>query len=260
MGYNTDRLINNGEYIFSNYGNMNCVHRIIFIWNNTTKDCPIQTQNYPKVIQMNALKNSLCNRYILPYENIDTDIVLTVDDDVFFTESTILNMINLYVANPCCIIGASPRCYDLFGNYWKQPLKNKNCFKLTIGQCMMFNKKYMLEFRKYPDLHDLVDNGICYHCDDIVFQFVILNSDENSNVLTVDKWDRYNLNNNGGCCQINGWNKIRNNTIKYCIKYFNMKSNLSKQYNISHLLHLIKIYPEIAKYKIKEKNYNFIKW
>ena len=74
MGFNIERSIKNHDKLFSIYSKMGCVSKLIFIWNNTNKKCPVKTQIYPKVFQINALKNSLCNRYIIPYENIDTDI------------------------------------------------------------------------------------------------------------------------------------------------------------------------------------------
>lgn len=228
MGYNLERITKNQDIIFSKYDSYyEYIDKIIFIWNNQTISIPPirKTKNIKQVI-IKANRNSLCNRHFLVYKYVETNSVLIVDDDIVLEKLLVKDLILEWKKHQDDIIGSSGRCYDQNGNYYFENILNPNYKTLTIGQTMMYHKKYMLYFEKHKELHKIVDQTTC---DDLVFQIMIhsLNSKNCSRIVN-SKGKTIHLNSTAAVSSKPNWGAIRSKSIKDAIKYFSQDNNKRK--------------------------------
>ena len=88
IGYNVEIFNKNKNKIFKNYDKFyKYFDKFIFIWNNLNSEIPnIKFTKNLKVEIIKSEKNSLCNRHFIPYDIINTDSVLIIDDDIILSE------------------------------------------------------------------------------------------------------------------------------------------------------------------------------
>lgn len=226
-GYNINRLKNNKNIIFNTYDKLSeYIDQIIFIWNNQDISMPeLPKTNNIKTTIIKPTINSICNRHHIAYNYILTDSVLIVDDDIVIDKVLIKDLINKWTNNKNNIIGYKGRSYDMYGNYqYKQFIYNTS---LTIGQTMMYHKKYMLEFAKHKYLHKYFSNH-----DDIVFQ-IMVHSLNHKNCTKIVKTNGIlqKLNSDEGVSSNPNWLKLRTNAVRKALKYFDKPLPIVLYYN-----------------------------
>lgn len=221
MGYNTIRINKNIKVIINNYDNLSkYINKLIFIWNNQKE--PIPTFNYPKMIEfciIKATKNSLCNRHFIIYDKVDTESVIIVDDDVILDEKNIIDLIDNWQKNKDMVIGLVGRSFDKFGNYYLLPNKENI---ITLGQTMMYHKKYMLEFAKHKTIHDFIDNKDPSKSDDIAIQLMIQSINNHPSTKVIYSNTLVNLDSSGAISNQCSRMKYRSDAIRFYIKYFKL--------------------------------------
>ena len=208
MGYNLERITKNQDIIFSKYDSYyEYIDKIIFIWNN-------QTISIPPIRKTKNIKQ-----------------VLIVDDDIILEKLLVKDLILEWKKHQDDIIGSSGRCYDKNGNYYFKNILKSNYKTLTIGQTMMYHKKYMLYFEKHKEIHKLVDQT---HCDDLVFQIMVhsLNS-KNCTRIVNSKCKTIHLNSTAALSSNPNWGKIRSKSIKDAIKYFSPDNNNKIKFDLT---------------------------
>lgn len=234
IGYNIERFNKNKDIIFNNYDKLyKYFDKFIFIWNNLNSSIP--KINLPKNLKVEIIKskeNSLCNRHYIPYKNINTQSVLIIDDDIILSDNCIKGLINTWEKNKNCLIGLDKRYYDKFGNY-KIKKDNSNDTLLTIGQTMMYHKKYMLEFKKNKKLRNYVDNLDPSRSDDIALQLMINFINKKPSTIVLDKNCGLKiLDSSGAVSEHKDRFALRSKSIKYILKYFKNIDNEKKEYKI----------------------------
>lgn len=222
LGYNCDRINKNKKTIINQYDKLSkYIDKIIFIWNNQSEPMPdlIQPTNI-KLLQVKAKKNSLCNRHFTIYDKVETESVIVVDDDIILDEKNVFDLIDNWKNNKSFIIGLVGRSFDKLGNYNLLPSK-KNI--ITLGQTMMYHKKYMLEFSKHKILHDFIDNKDPSKSDDIAFQLMVRSINKYPSTKVIYSNTITNLDSSGAISNHSFRNKYRSDAIRYSLNYFNLQ-------------------------------------
>ena len=219
-GYNVDRINKNKDVIFERYDSLSeYIDKIIFIWNNQKEPMPyIKPLNNVELVKIKASKNSIANRHHIVYPEVNTESALIIDEDIVLDKQCIRDLINKWEKDKEYVIGLAERRYDMFGNYGR----GNNV--LTIGQTMMYHKKYMKEFANYKDLHTMIDNNDWRHQDDLVFQ-IMVHSINNKNCTKVvnSRGVIKNLDKSGAVSEVPNWKHKRTKAVRTALKYFNIQ-------------------------------------
>lgn len=113
-------------------------------------------------------RNSLNNRFIHAPKNGDLAPILFVDDDLLLNEDIIERMNKTFLEDERRIIGSDCRFFD-----GKKYIVGKHKCNIIPGRTMMFKSSYInLLTKKWQDM---IDNGDCKNCDDLVFNFLVYN-------------------------------------------------------------------------------------
>ena len=117
------------------------------------------------------------------------------------------------------VIGLVGRSFDKFGNYYLLPNKEN---VITLGQTMMYHKKYMLEFAKHKTIHDFIDNKDPSKSDDIAIQLMIQSMNNRPSTKVIYSNTLVNLDSSGAISNQSSRKKHRSNAIRFYIKYFKL--------------------------------------
>tara|TARA_R110002074_G_scaffold10065_2_gene38900 strand:+ start:1015 stop:1761 length:747 start_codon:yes stop_codon:yes gene_type:complete len=214
-GHNVHRFNKNKSIIFEYYDSLSeYIDKIVFIWNNQTEPIPhINPLNNVNLVTIKGPTNSIDNRHHLVYSEVNTESALVVDEDIVLDKQCIKDLITTWEKDKDYVVGLVERRYDMFGNY----KKGQNI--LTIGQTMMYHKKYMKEYAKLRPKQSLKSH------DDLVFQLMVhsINKKNCTKIARSRGVIRY-LDDTGGVSLVTGWISQRTNAIREALKYFDMQS------------------------------------
>lgn len=219
-GHNVHRINTNKSTIFEYYDSFSdYIDKIIFIWNNQTEPMPdINPLNNVNLVKIKGPTNSLDNRHHMVYSEVHTESALIVDEDIVLDKQSIKDLITTWEKNKEYVIGLTKRRYDMFGNY------HTGHNILTIGQTMMYDKKYMKEYAKLRQKQCFKSHENWKLHDDLVFQLMVhsINNKNCTKIATSRGVIRY-LDDTGGVSLAKGWVSERTNTIREALKYFNIQ-------------------------------------
>ena len=227
MGYNLERINNNKDILFKHYDTMSdLIDKMIFIWNNLEKPMPDINMKNVELVKIKAEKNSLCNRHYVVYDYLKTDSALIIDEDITLSRKTIKNLIEKWNENKNCVIGLRKRSYDKSGQYYgdlvEEERVHKNNTILTIGQTMMYHKKYMKDFEKLKDLHHYIDKIDPAISEDLGFQLMVhsINKKPSTIVINGEIKDLSSVGSISASYSSQKRNVDRSNAIRHFLKYF----------------------------------------
>lgn len=154
--------------------------KIVVVWNNQKKRPPSSSSwpklNKPlKVIQTTA--NKLSNRFY-PYQDIETEAVLAIDDDILMLTSDELEFgFEVWREFPDRIVGFPSRVHlwDNSTNQWKYESEWTNDVSMVLTGAAFYHKHYSYEyFERLPiAVRQWVDDHM--NCEDIAMNFLVAN-------------------------------------------------------------------------------------
>ena len=158
--------------------------RILVIWNHQSKSPP-PADDWPriskplKVIQTSA--NKLSNRFH-PYHEIDTECVLSLDDDIsMLTVDELEFAYQVWRQFPDRIVGFPPRThvYDNVTGHYKYESEWVNDLSLVLTGVAFYHKYWHYLYTASPSpqqtqIKDWVDSHI--NCEDIAFNLMVANA------------------------------------------------------------------------------------
>tara|TARA_E500000178_G_scaffold323295_1_gene348752 strand:- start:1849 stop:2691 length:843 start_codon:yes stop_codon:yes gene_type:complete len=230
MGYNLERINNNKDILFKHYDTMSdLIDKIIFIWNNLEKPMPDINMKNVELVKIKAKKNSLCNRHYIVYDHINTESALIIDEDIILSSRTITDLIKTWLINKDSVIGLRKRSYDKLGKYYGDLVEQDHIHRdnpiLTIGQTMMYHKKYMKEFEKHKELHHFIDKIDPAISEDLGFQLMVHSINKKPSTIII-KGEIKELSSVGAISKSHSPEKRnldRSNAIRYFLRYFKMQ-------------------------------------
>ncbi|KAK3925740.1 Exostosin-2 [Frankliniella fusca] len=154
--------------------------KILVVWNNQRKSPPHASiwpkVNKPlKVIQTKA--NKLSNRFY-PYPEIETEAILTIDDDIVMLTSDELEFgYEVWREFPDRIVGFPSRTHkwDNISGSWKYESEWTNNISMVLTGAAFHHKywSYMYTTAMPGDIKDWVDSHM--NCEDIAMNFLVAN-------------------------------------------------------------------------------------
>lgn len=222
MGYHVERATNYAM-LFSEYTQMRSVDKVIFIWNNKQDPPP----DIPYGVHLiRAPQNDLYNRYVLGQELIDSPYVLTLDDDIVFTEDLIMCLVTASRNYPNRLIGTDYRTINSVTREYAASPYDMYDASMVIGKTMMMPTTMRLLIRDLPDTirKNLTDeNSPCYTMDDIIMNGFYAKLTGYGPVF-LSKREYPNLDfllpAPGGNSFVSDWTEKRSACVNYAMNYF----------------------------------------
>lgn len=119
--------------------------------------------------------NSMNNRY-LPYDEIKTDAVLSLDDDFnYLNQEIILGTYFIWRDHPDTIVGLIERSHEHSNGKWRYVTnaRPRQKYSLVLAGAMFIHKKYYTTYTyaMNPNIRYLVDTNM--NCDDLAINFKV---------------------------------------------------------------------------------------
>lgn len=166
------------------------LHKVIVVWNSPKP--PLEDLRWPEIgVQVDIVKaprNSLNNRF-LPYDNIETEAVLSVDDDAHLRHDEILFGFRVWRENRDRIVGFPGRyhAWDVNGA-WNYN-SNYSCeLSMVLTGAAFFHKYYMSLYTNWlpQAIRDKVDEY--FNCEDIAMNFLVSHITRQPPVKVTSRW------------------------------------------------------------------------
>lgn len=166
------------------------LHKVVVVWNSPKP--PLEDLRWPEIgVQVEIIKaprNSLNNRF-LPYDCIETEAVLSVDDDAHLRHDEILFGFRVWRENRDRIVGFPGRyhAWDVNGN-WNYN-SNYSCeLSMVLTGAAFFHKYYMYLYSNWlpQAIRDKVDEY--FNCEDIAMNFLVSHLTRLPPVKVTSRW------------------------------------------------------------------------
>uniref|UniRef100_A0A8C4QQR3 Exostosin-2 n=1 Tax=Eptatretus burgeri TaxID=7764 RepID=A0A8C4QQR3_EPTBU len=154
--------------------------KVLVVWNNQNKDPPPSTVwprlNVPlRVVQ--TQENKLSNRFF-PYEEIETEAVLAIDDDIIMLTPDELQFgYEVWREFPDRLVGYPGRLHlwDHETGKWKYESEWTNEVSMVLTGAAFYHKyfNYLYTYKMPGDIKAWVDNHM--NCEDIAMNFLVTN-------------------------------------------------------------------------------------
>jgi hypothetical protein len=166
-----------------NYSKCSVVNQIQVIWSDPTNNDKIPKDwlslySNNKVIFEVHDSNSLNNRF-KPLIDINTNAVLSLDDDIIIPCNVIEKSLNVWKANSNVLVGYSPRmvAYDIWSGVtrylrWQHTWWN-GFYSIILTKACLLHKKYLYEYHKNIPKEMLTFIDEHKNCEDIAFAHMI---------------------------------------------------------------------------------------
>lgn len=168
------------------------LHKVIVVWNSPKP--PLEDLRWPdigvEIFVVKAQKNSLNNRF-LPFDIIETEAVLSVDDDAHLRHDEILFGFRVWRENRDRIVGFPGRfhAWDLnTQNSWNYN-SNYSCelSMVLTGAAFYHNYyNYLYSYHLPQAIRDKVDEYI--NCEDIAMNFLVSHVTRKPPVKVTSRW------------------------------------------------------------------------
>ncbi|CAK6969474.1 exostosin-like 2 [Scomber scombrus] len=161
------------------------LQRIIIVWNNIGEQTPLKLWNslgpHPvPVVFKEQTSNQMRNR-LQPFPEIDTDVVLMLDDDTLVSVPDISFAFSVWKQFQDQIVGFVPRKHVTtpggvysYGSFELQDPERGagDRFSMVLIGAAFFHRRYLQLFQDQPqEVHALVD--ATQNCDDIAMNFAV---------------------------------------------------------------------------------------
>lgn len=224
--YNRDVFLSDENHPTLNVCKNKIVNKLYIIWNNNGREVPDDIVHnlknlfiYDKVEFVYPDTNSLNNKFSI-YNKIESNCILTIDDDYIITNEAIEKCYDIWVENNDVLVGVVPRFMNssIYNGYATNKI-NTYKYNMILTGCAMFDKKYLLLYDNDIENKFLVDDY--FNGEDIIFNFVHKTYSNHKPIYVHDD-------------NIRTWKKIKNNSISdntnHMSKRFNIFSKMYKKY------------------------------
>ncbi|KAF6206035.1 hypothetical protein GE061_017260 [Apolygus lucorum] len=167
------------------------LNKVVVVWNSPRP--PLQDLRWPDigvpVHVVKASRNSLNNRF-LPYEAIETEAVLSVDDDAHLRHDEIIFGFRVWREQRDRVVGFPGRFHALDLNYggWLYN-SNYSCeLSMVLTGAAFFHKHYMYMYSYWlpQAIRDKVDEYM--NCEDIAMNFLVSHVTRKPPVKVTSRW------------------------------------------------------------------------
>lgn len=168
------------------------LHKVVVVWNSPKP--PVEEMRWPEigveVAVVRAPKNSLNNRF-LPFDVIETEAVLSVDDDAHLRHDEILFGFRVWRENRDRIVGFPGRfhAWDLNNNAAWNYNSNYSCeLSMVLTGAAFFHKyyTYLYTYTLPQAIRDKVDEYM--NCEDIAMNFLVSHITRKPPVKVTSRW------------------------------------------------------------------------
>ncbi|KAM9302316.1 exostosin-2 [Gastrophryne carolinensis] len=154
--------------------------KLLVVWNNQNKDPP-EDSLWPKIrVPLKVVRtheNKLSNRFF-PYDEIETEAVLAIDDDIIMLTSDELQFgYEVWREFPDRLVGYPGRLHlwDDEMNKWKYESEWTNGVSMVLTGAAFYHKyfNYLYTYKMPGDIKNWVDAHM--NCEDIAMNFLVAN-------------------------------------------------------------------------------------
>ena len=183
--YNRDDVL---YWQLENLYEMPFLNKIVVIWNNIDREPP---KSWPKLhvpVQfVKATKNSLNNRF-LPLDVIETEAVLSLDDDMDLKQFEIIFAFRVWRQDRRKIVGFPARYHARYGDgiFYNS---NHTCqLSMILTGAAFIHKSYFYAYTyNLPKvIHQKIDEIM--NCEDIAMNFLVAHLTREPPIKTTSKW------------------------------------------------------------------------
>ncbi|XP_039253764.2 exostosin-like 3 [Styela clava] len=167
------------------------LNKVIVVWNSP--DAPTDDMQWPDigvdVVVIRPKQNSLNNRF-LPFSEIDTDAVLSIDDDAHLRHDEILFGFRSWRECRERIVGFPGRyhAWDISENKWKYNADYCCELSMVLTGAAFFHKYYMYMYSYWmpQEIRDKVDELM--NCEDIAMNFLVSHLTRLPPIKVTSRW------------------------------------------------------------------------
>lgn len=168
------------------------LHKVIVVWNSPKP--PLEDLRWPdigvEVAVVRGQKNSLNNRF-LPFDIIETEAILSVDDDAHLRHDEILFGFRVWRENRDRVVGFPGRfhAWDLNNNAAWNYNSNYSCeLSMVLTGAAFFHKyyTYLYTYTLPQAIRDKVDEYM--NCEDIAMNFLVSHITRKPPVKVTSRW------------------------------------------------------------------------
>ena len=185
MTYQRDQVLYNQLEMLNETPFLN---KILVIWNNIEREPPLSWPrlNVP-VYFIKAQKNSLNNRFI-PYDLIETEAVLSLDDDMDLKRAEIVLAFRVWRQDRTKIVGFPARHHARYGDsmFYNSNHTCQHSMVLTGAAFLHKNYLHAYTYGLPKIIHQKVDELM--NCEDIAMNFLVAYLTRQPPIKTTSKW------------------------------------------------------------------------
>ncbi|CAH0387200.1 unnamed protein product [Bemisia tabaci] len=168
------------------------LHQVVVVWNSPRP--PLEDLRWPEIgVPVKVIKapyNSLNNRF-LPYEAIETEAVLSVDDDAHLRHDEIIFGFRVWREHRDRVVGFPGRFHALDINYKPGWLYNSNysCeLSMVLTGAAFVHKYYLYLYSNWlpQAIRDKVDEYM--NCEDIAMNFLVSHVTRKPPIKVTSRW------------------------------------------------------------------------
>uniref|UniRef100_A0A914WDL6 glucuronosyl-galactosyl-proteoglycan 4-alpha-N-acetylglucosaminyltransferase n=1 Tax=Plectus sambesii TaxID=2011161 RepID=A0A914WDL6_9BILA len=174
----------------SRLNKMPYLNKVIVVWNNGNR-APNADVSWPKlhvpVVFLNPGRNSLNNRF-LPFREIETDAILSIDDDVYLAQHDIIFAFRVWREQRDKIVGFPGRFHSWDGGTWKYNSNHSCELSMVLTGAAFFHKFYAYAYSYFmPEaIRAKVDE--LTNCEDLAMNFLVAHMTRKPPVKTTSRW------------------------------------------------------------------------
>uniref|UniRef100_A0A0R3S276 Exostosin domain-containing protein n=1 Tax=Elaeophora elaphi TaxID=1147741 RepID=A0A0R3S276_9BILA len=168
--------------------NMPYLNKVLVIWNG--REPPLE-RSWPRlhvpVIFINSTVNSLNNRF-LPYEQINTEAVLSLDDDIDLRQHEIIFAFRVWREQRTKIVGFPARRHSQQGNEILYDSNHTCQLSMILTGAAFIHKTYLYAYTYgMPQvIREKVDEFM--NCEDLAMNFLVAHITREPPIKTTSKW------------------------------------------------------------------------
>ncbi|VDK82665.1 unnamed protein product [Onchocerca ochengi] len=168
--------------------NMPYLNKVLVIWNG--REAPLE-RSWPRlhvpVIFINSTVNSLNNRF-LPYEQINTEAVLSLDDDIDLRQHEIIFAFRVWREQRAKIVGFPARRHSQQGNEILYDSNHTCQLSMILTGAAFIHKAYLYAYTYgMPQvIREKVDEFM--NCEDLAMNFLVAHITREPPIKTTSKW------------------------------------------------------------------------
>ncbi|KAI6232704.1 Exostosin-like 3 [Aphelenchoides fujianensis] len=164
------------------------VNRVLVVWNNPDREPP---DSWPKlhvpVLFIKAERNSLNNRF-LPYDQIRTEAVLSLDDDIDFKAPEIVFAFRVWRENRERIVGLPARYHARYGDELFYNSNHTCQLSMILTGAAFLHKSYFYAYSNQMPaiIREKVDEWM--NCEDLAMNFLVAHLTRRPPIKATNKW------------------------------------------------------------------------